>query len=119
LAHLVCARGTTDAPQAAQIVLSLGVILLGGFAIPLHRLSLILCRPKVSKIECITQFKLGLSIALFRLGADVSQKLAVFLALLGGQLKNATGKQEKQKPFQPIRLHAPSLRRFKRVPSAE
>ena len=70
-----------------QIELSLGVILRRGFAEPLHRLHFILRHAKVSQIERNTQHTLGLSIALFRLGADLSQPFADRLTLLSWQLK--------------------------------
>ena len=50
---------------------------------------------------------------------SISQQLAVSLTLLGWQLKNSTDNQEKQKPSQPIRLHAASLGQFSWLPSAE
>ena len=56
-------------------------------------------------------------IPLFSLGADISQQLAVCLALLGWQLKNSTPNQQKQKPIEPIRLHATSLGQFNRLAS--
>ena len=51
--------------------------------------------------------------------ADGRLHLAVCLTLLGRQLNTSADKQEKQKPSQPIRLHAVSLCRLHRLPSAK
>ena len=61
----------------AQIVLSVGDILSGSFAIPLYGFRLILCYAKGAGKECATQFIPGLGIALVRSGAIVSASSAL------------------------------------------
>jgi hypothetical protein len=63
----------------AQIALGRGVILPGGFAKPIGPLQLILQQAMSAKAKGATQFALGLSVAPFRPGADIRQRLGPWL----------------------------------------
>ena len=68
-----------------QIGLGRGMILLGGWAKPLHCLHSIPRRPPLASIESLTQFILGLGVSGCRIGAEICQFLAVTFALLGSE----------------------------------
>ena len=89
----------------AQIVLSLGVILLGGFTKPLHRFHRIRRQAKLAQEKCQTHLKLGLGTTLFRLGAELGQRLAVSVALLGVQRLPGQHQGQANLKEQSVKLH--------------
>src|SRR4029077_4459212 len=96
----------------AQIVLSVGEILLGSFAKPFYRLHLILCQATFAQEECRPESFLGFGIAHFRSSADFGHQLAVRLVLLSGQLKDSGTQQEQKREHQPILFHIGRLAWF-------